>query len=103
MSTKCHKLKVCFFCDGTAHKLNDLAEVKDLVKRRQRVSSKKLCFKGLNSGHCAADSPSRTCFQCSWKHYTSLRINDEVQENSNKEDQEPKEEMLALVVERNVY
>ena len=52
-------------------KLNDLAEVKDLVKSRQNMSSKKLCFQGLKSGHCAVHSSSCTCFKCNWKHYIS--------------------------------
>ena len=37
----------CGLCDNMLNKLNDFARVKDLVKRRQKMSSKKLCFKCL--------------------------------------------------------
>ena len=83
-------------------KLNDLAEVKDLVKSRQNMSSKKLCFKGLKSGHCAVHSSSCTCFKCNWKPYTLFCILSELQNNSSKRDQERKEKMLGLVVEKKV-
>ena len=58
----------CVFCDGTVRKLNDFTKVKDIVERRQTMSSKKLFFKGLKSVYCAVYSPNRTCFKFSWKH-----------------------------------
>ena len=90
------------FCYGPVHKLNDLAEVKDLVKTRQIVSSKKLCFKGLKSGHCSVHGSSCTWFKCNWKPYTLFCILNQLQNNSSKRDQEPKEKMLGLVVEKNI-
>ena len=54
----------CDLCDDMLNKLNDFAKVKDLVKHRQKMSSKKLCFKCLKSGHCIVDGVSRTCFKC---------------------------------------
>ena len=53
----------CVFCDGTGHRINDWTEVNDSAKCRQIVSSKKLCFNCLNSGHSEADCPSLTCFK----------------------------------------
>ena len=84
------------------YKLNDCAKVKDLVKRRQKVSSKKLCFKCLKSGHCTVHGLTRTCFKCNQKHYTLLCINNQLQDNSSKRDQEPKEKMLVSFGEKNV-
>ena len=91
----------CIFCYGLVHKLNGLAKLKDLVKKRQIVISKKLCFKGLKSGHCTVHSSSCTCFKCSWTPYTLFCILDQLQNNSSKRDQEPKEKMFGLVVEKN--
>ena len=34
----------CLFCDDTVHKLKDFTKVKDLVKRRQKVSWEKFVF-----------------------------------------------------------
>ena len=59
----------CVLCDGTGHRINDCTGVKDPVKRRHIVSSKKLCFNCLKYGHCAADCPSPTCFKCNRKHH----------------------------------
>ena len=92
----------CGLCDNMLNKLNDFAKVKDLVKRRQKVSSKKLCFKCPKSGHCIVDGLSRTCLKCNWKHYKSLCINDQLQNNSSKRDLEPKEKTLVSFGENNV-
>ena len=64
--------------------------------------SKKLCFKGLKSGHCAVHSSSCTCFKCNLTPYTLFCILDQLQNNSSKRDQELKEKMLGLVIEKNV-
>ena len=54
------KKRKCVFYNGTGHGTIDCTEVKDLVKRGQIVSSKKLCFNCLKSGHPKADYPSPT-------------------------------------------
>ena len=92
----------CVFCDGTGHKINDCTGVKDPVKRRQIVSSKKLCFNCLKYGHPTADCPSRTCFKCNRKQHTSLRANNEAQDKSSNRDQETKEKMMASFGEKSV-
>ena len=86
----------------TTSLLNEFAEVKDLMKHRQKVSSWNLCFKCLKSSHCTVDSLSSTCFKCNRKHYTSLCTNDKLQDNSSKRAQESKENMLTSFGEKNV-
>ena len=90
----------CGLCDDMLNKLNDFSKVKDLVKRRQKVSSKKLSFICLKSGHCIVDGLSRTCFKCNLRHYKSLCVNDQLQNNYSKKDQEPKEKMLVSFGEK---
>ena len=77
----------CVFCDGTGHRLNDCSEAKDPVKRRQIVSSKKLCFNCLKYVHHTAGFPGRFCFKCNRKHHTSLRVNNELQGNFSNRNQ----------------
>ena len=56
----------------------------------------------LQYGHCAADCPSHTCFKCNRKHYTSLCVNNQLQDNSSNRDQETKEKMMASFGEKSV-
>ena len=77
-STKCHKSEMCIMRQYRARD-KDCTEVKDPVKCRQIVSSKKLCFNCLKYRHRAADCPSCTCFKCNWKHHTSLCVNNQLQ------------------------
>ena len=93
----------CVLCDGMVNKLNDFGKVKDLVKPRQKVSLKKLCLKCLKSGHCTVDGLSRTCFKCNRKNYKLLGINDQLQNNSNKRDQDSNEMMLISFGEKNIW
>ena len=92
----------CVFYDGTGHRTNDCTEVKDPVKRRQIVSSEKLCFSCLKYGHRAADCPSYTCFKCNRKHHTSFCVNNQLQDNCSNRDQETKEQMMASFGESSV-
>ena len=62
-STKCHKSEMCIMRQYWTRD-KDCTEVKDPVKCRQVVSSKKLYFNYLKYGRRAADGPSRTCFKC---------------------------------------
>ena len=86
----------------TTSLLNEFAEVKDLMKHRQKISWN-LCFKCLKSSHCTVDSLSSACFKCDRKHYTSLCTNDKLQDNSRKKAQEPKEKILTSFGEKNVF
>ena len=90
----------CVFCDGTGHKINDCTGVKDPIKRRQIVSSKKLCFNCLKYGHRTADCPSHTCFKCNRKHHTLLCANNQLQDKSSNQD--TKEKMMASFGEKSV-
>ena len=76
--------------------------MKDPVKRRQIVSSKKLCFNRLKYGHRAGDCPCRTCFKCNRKRHTSLCVNNQLQDNSSDKDQETQEKMMASFGEKSV-
>lgn len=93
----------CVLYDGMVNKLNDFGKVKHLVKPRQKVSLKKLCLKCLKSGHCTVDGLSRTCFKCNRKNYKLLGINDQLQNNSNKRDQDSNEMMLISFGEKNIW
>ena len=74
--------------------------MKDLVKRRQKVSWEKLCFKCLKSGHCTVYGLSHACFKCIRKHYISVCINNQLQNNSSKIYQDPKETTLVSLGEK---
>ena len=90
----------CVLCDLTGHRINDCTEVKDPVKRRQVVSSKKLSFNCLKYGHRAADWSSCTCFKSNQKHNISLYINNQWQGNSSNRDEEIKEEMVGFFLRK---
>ena len=92
----------CVFCDGTRHRINDCTEVRDPVKRRQIVNSKKFCFNCLKYDHRAADCSSRTCFKCNRKHHTSLCIINQLQDNSSNRNQETKEKAMTSLEEKGV-
>ena len=85
----------CVLCDLTRHRINDCTEVKDPVRRRQIVSSKKLNFNCLKYGHRTADYLSSTCFKSNQKHNISLCVNNQLQGNSSNRDQETKEDMMV--------
>ena len=48
----------CVFCNGTGHRLNDCTDVEDPIKRRQIMSSKKLCFSNMVIAQLIAQATS---------------------------------------------
>ena len=62
----------CVYCGLNNHKSADCMKVLSVAKRRDILARKNLCFNCTKHGHAAANCPSRGCFKCKGRHYTSI-------------------------------
>lgn len=64
----------CIFCSQSSHKIYKCDRFKKLAHndRLNFVTSKRLCFNCLGTGHSKNDCTSNNCFLCSRNHHTLL-------------------------------
>ncbi|XP_065650454.1 uncharacterized protein LOC136078600 [Hydra vulgaris] len=61
----------CIYCGLQNHKSEDCTKVLNVARRKEILTSKRLCYECIGYGHSAANCQSRRCRKCNKKHHTS--------------------------------
>ena len=62
----------CIYCGLSNHKSEDCTKVLNVARRKEILSSKRLCYNCIGYGHSAATCQSRGCRKCNKRHHTSI-------------------------------
>ena len=62
----------CIYCGLQNHKSEDCTKVLNVARRKEILTSKRLCYNCIGYGHSAANCQSRGCRKCNKKHHTSI-------------------------------